>query len=75
MTAIDPGRLRRAVHLDARPLPGGGWTVGERTVRPRHGCTCPDRQIRGPGCKHELAVRLSGLDDGILAALRQVVEP
>lgn len=71
---IDPARLRRAVHLDASPLPSGGWTVGDWTVDPRHGCDCPDRTIRGTVCKHMLRTRLEGLDPDILHALREVTE-
>lgn len=69
---IDPQRLRRALELEAEPLPPGGWTVNGRHVDPLHGCGCPDRTMRGATCKHELAARLDRLDPELLDALRQL---
>lgn len=69
---IDPDRLRRAIHLDASPLPSGGWSVGAWTVDPHRGCDCPDRAIRGAVCKHELRARLDRIEPEILTALREV---
>ena len=36
-------------------------------------CNCPDAQVRGPGCKHALLVRLLGGDPAVVVALRQLV--
>lgn len=71
--AVDPARLRRAVHLNVTPLASGDFIVGDWHVDALHGCTCPDRQIRGATCKHELAVRLARLDPDIREALREVM--
>jgi hypothetical protein len=70
---IDPARLRRALALDVTPLPSGDFEVGRWHVNALWGCSCPDRQIRGVTCKHEIRVRLARLDADILNALREVL--
>lgn len=72
---VDPERLRRAIHLDAVTLPSGAWQVGEWLVDPLEGCNCPDRQLRGARCKHELRAHLHRLALPILDALRKLAPP
>ena len=38
-------------------------------------CDCIDSSVRGPGCKHELAVRLHAGDSDAVLALRKLVAP
>ena len=76
--AIDPGRLRRAVHLDAERQPDGSWRVsggkGAHIVAADGGgCDCTDYGVRQALCKHRLAVHLAALDADVLGALRLVV--
>ena len=77
---IDPGRLARAVYLDASPRGGGVWHVlSPETFHVVHMadsgplCDCADFTNRGISCKHVLAVRLCGGDTEVLRALRQLV--
>ena len=76
--AIDPGRLRRAVHLDAERVPGGAWSVsGGRSAHTvsadGSACDCTDYGMRGAACKHILRVKLAAVDAGVLGALRELV--
>lgn len=75
---VDVERVRRALFLTAKPA-GDGFMVsgGQATwfVDAETGCACPDRQIRGGPCKHELAVQLRVLPPGIVAALRTLTPP
>lgn len=79
---VDPARLRRAVYLDVDPRDSGVWTVtgGAEAHRVtergrRLDCDCADRQIRGVGCKHVLAVALHRGHPAVLRELRTIVEP
>ena len=80
---IDQARLARAVHLTARRLSPGRYTVtgGERdhVVTVTDGlmsCDCADSARHVGDCKHVLRVRLHAADAEVLAALRGlVVEP
>ncbi len=77
---IEAGRLRRAVHLTAKPIDVAAYRVRGGTrdhmvevVDGRCYCDCVDAQVRGPGCKHALLVRLLGGDPEVVKALRQLV--
>ena len=77
---IDPARLARAIHLTARPIDVSTWRVRGgiadhmvKIVDGRCYCDCVDGQVRGPGCKHCLLVRLLGGDPEVALALRQLV--
>ncbi len=79
---IDTGRLARAVHLTAKPIDVNTWRVRGGTadhmvevVDGRCYCDCVDAQVRGPGCKHCLLVRLLGGDPDVVLALRALVPP
>ncbi len=78
---IDAGRLARAVHLTAKPIDVNTWRVRGGTAdhmvevdAGRCYCDCTDAQVRGPGCKHSLLVRLLGGDPEVVLSLRQLVE-
>ena len=80
MSVIDVGRLRRAIWLKAKPIDVSTYRVRGGTadhmvevVDGRCYCDCPDAQVRGPGCKHSLLVRLLGGDPEVALALRQLV--
>ncbi len=73
--SLDPERVRRALYLTADVAGPGHVVSGGNAswfVDPETGRTCPDRQIRGPGCKHEIAVELAALTPALLAGLRQL---
>ena len=79
---IDPGRLARAIHLDCQRVKPDVWLVSgaaaDHTVEVVAGgvrCGCMDSTVRGPGCKHELAVRLHAGDPEVVLALRRLVAP
>ncbi len=80
MPTIDAGRLQRAVWLEAKLIDISTYRVRGGTadhmvevVDGRCYCDCPDAQVRGPGCKHSLLVRLLGGDPEVVNALRQLV--
>jgi hypothetical protein len=81
VTAVDAGRLARAVHLEAEVHGPGLWVVrggrmphrvereGDRLV-----CDCVDADMNlNRPCKHVLAVQLRRLPEPIRMALREVV--
>ena len=75
---VDPGRLRRAVHLDAERQPDGSWRVsggkGAHIVNAdARTCNCADFEVRGGLCKHILAVRLMVLAADLRLALCAIV--
>ena len=77
---IDSGRLARAVWLEAKPIDISTYRVrggtADHMVEVEDGrcyCSCPDGQVRGPGCKHCLLVRLLNGDPEVVKALRQLV--
>ncbi len=77
---VEPGRLRRAVHLNAAPMDVDSWLVSDgsqdHTVNVVDGtcvCDCFDFRIHGDGCKHSLLVRLLGGDEAVVRALREIV--
>ncbi len=77
---IDAGRLARAVWLTAKPIDVNTYRVRGGTadhmvevVDGRCYCDCEDAQVRGPGCKHCLLVRLLGGDPELVKALRELV--
>ena len=77
---IDPGRLRRAIHLDATPIDINAFLVSggaeNHTVNVVDGtcvCDCFDAHIHGDGCKHSLVVRLLGGEEEVVKALRRIV--
>ena len=79
---IDSGRLARAVYLTAKPIDVNTWRVRGgiadhmiEVVDGRCYCDCPDAQVRGPGCKHALLVRLLGGDPAVVRALRSFALP
>ncbi len=80
MTAIDPARLQRAIWLEAKRIDISTYRVRGGTadhmvevVDGRCYCDCVDAQVRGPGCKHSLLVRLLGGDPEVVKALQQLV--
>ena len=77
---VEPGRLRRAIHLTATPIDVDAYLVSggsqDHTVEVRDGecfCDCYDAHIHGDGCKHSLLVRLLGGDEEVVLALREIV--
>ena len=77
---IDPTRLARAVHLDCERMTPDTFRVSggsmDHMVTVAGGGVhydCIDSNVRGPGCKHELAVRLHAGDSEVVLALRQLV--
>ena len=77
---VEPGRLRRAIHLDATPVDVGCFTVTggakAHTVNVVDGecrCDCFDAHVHGDGCKHSLLVRLLGGDEAVVLALREIM--
>ena len=77
---IDAGRLARAVYLTAKPIDVNTWRVRGgiadhmiEVVDGRCYCDCMDAQVRGPGCKHALLVRLLGGDPDVVKALRELI--
>ena len=76
MNGIEPTRLARAVWLKCETLGGEAYLVTSDSsghLVSELGCDCVDRRIRGPNCKHEIAVRLHALDDEIKTALRVLI--
>ncbi len=80
MSAIDVGRLARAVHLDCRRVAPDRYLVtggrDDHMVDIDGGyvrCDCFDAQRNGDGCKHALCVRLHHGDSDVVNALRQLV--
>jgi hypothetical protein len=81
MTAVDPGRLARAIHLDVESNGAGEWsvtggrgrhcvTIGERGTI----CDCADSDLHPElACKHRLAVALVRLPAEVREALRELV--
>ena len=74
MSTIDPGRVRRALHLDVQPTEDGWLVTGgsaPHVVRGRV-CDCADARFhRGP-CKHRVATYLHlQLDPRVRDALRR----
>ena len=79
---IDPTRLARAVHLDCERMTPDTFRVSggsmDHLVAVAAGgahCDCMDSSVRGPGCKHELAVRLHAGDSEVVLALRKLIAP
>ena len=77
---IDSSQLARAVHLTAKPIDVNTWRVRGgiadhmiEVVDGRCYCDCMDAQVRGPGCKHALLVRLLGGDPDVVKALRELI--
>ncbi len=77
---VEPGRLRRAIYLNATPIDVDSYLVSggsqDHTVEVRDGecfCDCFDARIHGDGCKHSLLVRLLGGDGAVVGALREIV--
>ena len=77
---IDTGRLARAIYLTAKPIDVNTWRVRGgiadhmiEVVDGRCYCDCVDAQVRGPGCKHALLVRLLGGDPEVVKALRELI--
>ena len=77
---IEPGRLMRAIWLQAQPIDRGYLVSGGRDRHMvevdggRCFCNCPDAQARdGDSCKHALLVRLLNGDPEVAKALRQLV--
>lgn len=79
MSPIDARRLARAVHLDVVRLDRERWQVTGGTAshvvaRTPEGMTCDCRDAdMGRHCKHQLAVRLTLGNRGVLLALRDLV--
>ena len=78
---IDPDRLCRAIWLSAKLIDVSTYRVRGGTAdhmvevdAGRCYCDCTDAQVRGPGCKHSLLVRLLGGDPEVVLSLRQLVE-
>ena len=80
MTALDPVRVSRAVHLDATPQDDTTWrvtsadsfhlvSVGDSGLL----CDCRDFAIRGGPCKHILRVGLANGDREVISALRLLI--
>ena len=71
-------RQLRAQALAAERLDPATWQVTRgrqpHVVGPG-GCDCADRAIRGPTCKHELAVMLSRCDPALRAAVHAALIP
>jgi hypothetical protein len=80
MTELPPAaaRLVRALELEVLPLGLDAWRVtggaGSHLVTMSTGCDCPDRAMRGPTCKHELAVMLGRADPELRAAVLQMAQ-
>ena len=80
---IDPGRLSRAVWLEAVQVGPGRYEVsgGSRShsvdLNAAQGsqCDCEDHAYRGSLCKHLLTVMLREGDANVIEALRSVVDP
>ena len=77
---IEPGRLRRALHLTATRSDFNSYTVNGgaamHTVTITEGrcvCDCYDYAYHGDGCKHCLLVRLLAGEEAIVTALRDLV--
>lgn len=82
VSTVDSLRLARAIWLTAKPIDVNTWRVRGGTadhmvevVDGRCYCDCVDAQVRGPGCKHCLLVRLLGGDPAVVLALRALVPP
>ncbi len=77
---IEPGRLRRAIHLTAKRIDVDTYRVrggtADHMVEVEDGrcyCDCIDAQVRGDTCKHSLLVRLLAGDEEVVKALRRIV--
>lgn len=74
---VDPGRLARALHLEAGEIGAGQWTVtgGRRPhVVTAGACDCIDSEMHpNVECKHRLAVTLAALPAEMRVALRELV--
>jgi uncharacterized Zn finger protein len=69
------GRLARAAALEAVPLGDGSHRVtggAASHVVSAAGCDCTDYGVRGGPCKHQLAVRLAGLEPKLREAIREL---
>lgn len=80
MSAIDAGRLARAVWLNCQPVAPGRFLVSggvdDHLVEVDGGyvyCDCEDSQRVGDACKHGLACRLHCGDPTVVLALRMLV--
>ena len=80
MTALDPVRVMKAIHLDAVPRDDTTWrvtstdsfhlvSVGDSGLL----CDCRDFAIRGGPCKHILRVGLANGDRTVIDALRLLI--
>ena len=80
-TVIEPGRLSRAVHLEAVRVDADSFLVRggsqDHVVQVVDGevrCDCMDSQVRsGDNCKHCLTVKLLAGDPDVVRALRQLI--
>ncbi len=77
---IEPGRLRRAIHLTAKRIDvdsylvtGGHENHVVNVVDGECRCDCFDFRIHGDKCKHSLLVRLLGGDEAVVKALPEIV--
>ena len=81
MTALDPGRIRRALSLDVTELADSEYvTTGGRephtvdTSKVPWSCDCADARYHSGPCKHATAVYfVRQLDHRVRAALRSAV--
>ena len=80
MTALDPVRVMKAVHLDAVPRDNTTWRVtsADSFHLVSFGdsgplCDCRDFAIRGGPCKHVIRVGLANGDREVISALRQLI--
>ena len=80
MTALDPVRVMKAIHLDATPQDDTTWrvtsadsfhvvSVGDSGLL----CDCRDFAIRGGPCKHILRVALANGDREVIDSLRLLI--
>ena len=80
MSALDPVRVCKAIHLDAISRDDVTWhvtgvdsfhfvSVGDSGLL----CDCRDFAIRGGPCKHILRVGLANGDREVLSALRLLI--
>ena len=80
MSAIDVGRLRRAIWLEVQPVAPGRYLVRggsqDHVVEVDGGlvtCHCPDAERTGDSCKHSLALQLRSGDGEVVDSLRMLV--
>jgi hypothetical protein len=71
-------RLERALALSVECWPDGRYLVEggslPHVVSESGSCDCYDARIRGPDCKHVLAIRLQRGDEPLLRELASLVE-